>query len=56
MHILEEMIESKLKEKYTEEDVERFYSTFKDNLRSYREENSLAVETLFDVIDFDKFK
>ena len=33
--ILEEIIAAKLKEKYSEEQIEGFYLSFKDNLKQY---------------------
>ena len=54
--ILEEIIAVKLKEKYSEEQIEAFYLSFKDNMKDYEKENALTVETIFGLIDFDKFK
>lgn len=56
MTILEEIIAAKLKEKYSEQQVEGFYLSFKDNLKKYEAENTLSVETIFGLIDFEKFK
>ena len=54
--ILEEIIAAKLKETYSEDQVENFYLTFKDNLAKYEAENPIAVDIIFGLIDFDKFK
>lgn len=56
MSLLEEIIAAKLKEKYSEQQVEEFYLSFQDNLKKYEAENTLAVETIFGLIDFEKFK
>ena len=54
--ILEEIIAARLKEKYSEEQIEAFYLSFQDNLKKYEQENAISVETVFGLIDFDKFK
>ena len=56
VYILEEMIEANLKEKYTNEQIEAFYASFKDNLSNYEKINPEVVDTLFGFIDFEKFK
>ena len=50
------MIEANLKEQYSDEEIELFYSTFKDNLSKYEKINPEVVDTLFGFIDFEKFK
>ena len=36
--------------------MEGFYLSFQDNLKKYEGENTLSVETIFGLIDFEKFK
>ena len=50
------MIESNLREKYSEEDIKQFYSSFRDNISAYEEYNSDGVDSLFGFLDFEKFK
>lgn len=54
--ILEEVIEANLKQQYSDEQIETFYSTFKENMPEYSKVNPEVVETLFGFIDFEKFK
>ena len=56
VYILEEVIEANLKQKYTDEQIENFYITFKDNMPEYQKVNPEVVDTLFGFIDFEKFK
>lgn len=42
--ILEEIIAAKLKEKYTEEQVENFYKSFQENIAKYTIQNILIRE------------
>jgi ADP-ribosylation factor 2-binding protein len=56
VYILEQIIEANLKEKYSDEQIELFYTTFKDNLSQYEKINPEVVDTLFGFIDFEKFK
>jgi hypothetical protein len=50
------MIEAKLKEKFSQEDIDEFYENFKERMAEYNEANSAAVDVLFGFVDFDKFK
>ena len=54
--ILEEIIAAKLKEKYSEQQIETFYGSFKDNMPRFEKENVIGVETIYSLVDFDKFK
>ena len=56
VYILEEIIEINLKDKYTDDQIEEFYASFKDNMPAYQKINPEVVESLFDFIDFEKFK
>ena len=56
VYILEQMIEANLLEKFSNEQIEAFYGTFKDNLGKYEKLNPEAVDTLFSFVDFDSFK
>lgn len=56
VYILEQIIEATLLSKYSNEDIEAFYGTFKENLTLYKTINPEVVETLFNFIDFDQFK
>ena len=40
----------------TDEQIEDFYSTFKDKMPDYKKINPEVVDSLFDFIDFEKFK
>lgn len=50
------MIEIKLKEKHSDDDILEFYSSFGDKMKAYEELNKDAVDFLFEMIEFDKFK
>lgn len=54
--ILEQIIETKLKESFSEDDINTFYKSFKDNLTHYESINSEVVDTIFGFTDFEKFK
>jgi hypothetical protein len=56
VYILEQMIEANLLEKFSNDQIEAFYGTFKDNLARYEKLNPEAVDTLFSFVDFDAFK
>ena len=45
-----------MKEKFTDEDIQEFYSTFKGNLEKYEKIDVETVDVLFGFIDFEKFK
>ena len=54
--ILDEIIEVKLLEKFSDEQVKHFYTTFPDNLKAYEQVNKETMDTLFAFQDFDSFK
>ena len=56
VYILENMIETNLHSKFSDEKIEAFYETFKVNLPEYEKLNPEVVDSLFAFIDFDKFK
>jgi hypothetical protein len=56
VYILETMIEANLLASFTNEQIEEFYGTFKENLKNYEKLNPEVVESLFAFIDFDTFK
>lgn len=43
-------------DKYSEEQIGAFYDHFKNNIQAYKQDNNDAVETLWDFLDFNKFK
>ena len=49
-------LDSELQKKHSEQDLEDFYKTFKDNYAEYKEINYDAVEILKNSIDFETFK
>lgn len=56
VYILERVIEANLHQKYTDEQIELFNETFKDNFEEYKKINPSVVETLYGFIDFQWFK
>jgi len=54
--ILEEIIEAKLKDTYTEDQIQGFYLNFTENFKEYEKENDEVVDILFGFTDFVKFK
>ena len=50
------MIEGKLKETYSEDQVIDFYTTFEEKMKDYEKTDKETVDFLFEMIDFDKFK
>lgn len=54
--ILDEIIEVKLLEKFSEEQVKTFYASFAANLSKYENINKDTVDNLFGFQDFDAFK
>ena len=56
VYILEQIIELNLRDRYTDEQIEAFYESFKDNMKEYEKVNLEAVDSLFGFIDFEKFK
>ena len=54
---MEQIIEAKLKENGTTDDeIQNFYTSFKDNLKVYEEIDMETVDVLFGFVDFEKFK
>lgn len=56
VHILDQMIDSKLKESYSDAELEAFYTGFKDRMPEYEKINKEVVDNLFAFLDFDVFK
>jgi hypothetical protein len=56
VHILDAMIDAKLKESYDDNELEQFYLGFKDKMPEYEKVNPEVVDNLFSFLDFDKFK
>ena len=56
LKINDDVIQSKLQEKFSEEQCINFISTFKDNLKNYEKEDKDTVDYMFELIDFQKFK
>ena len=54
--LLEQIIATDLGEKYSEEQIDAFYLAFKDNLEMFEKEDGWAYDTLWGLINFDKFK
>jgi len=54
--ILEQIIETKLREDFSDDDIKSFYKTFKDCLPDYEKINNETVDTIFGFTDFEKFK
>lgn len=56
MIILEQLIDLKLKELYSEEQMDGFYLDFKASFSNYEKDNQEVVQILLEFIDFQKFK
>lgn len=56
IEILDRIIESNILSKFSEEQVDSFYVTFKENIKTYNETSPRAVEILYGFIDFESFK
>lgn len=56
MYILEEIIETQLKNKFSEIEIEQFYQDFKTNIKVYQDHNQDVYDVLLSFIDFNKFK
>ena len=56
VYILDSVVEANLKEKFTNDQIDAFYLSFKDNLQEYKRINPEVVNTLFSFIDFEAFK
>ena len=50
------MIEAKLKEAFSEDQVIEFYGSFEENMKVYEAEDKETMDFMFELIDFDKFK
>ena len=53
---MEQIIEAKLKEQFTEPEIDAFFKGFEGNLAQYESINEDVVETLFSFIKFESFK
>lgn len=53
---MEKIIDGKLKEKFSEAQVDEFYSGFVEEFENYKTKNAEVVDTLMDFVDFAKFK
>ena len=56
IYIIDEGIESKLRENHSQEAIDGFYDKFRDNFARYRKQNEISVDILFGALDFQKFK
>ena len=56
MKILDELIDAKLVESFSNEQNDGFYKSFKDNQAAYKEINEAVYETLFGFVSFEQFK
>ena len=54
--ILDEIIEAKLVEKFSQEEIKSFYETFVKNFKSFEKLNEQTVDTLFEFKEFSQFK
>lgn len=53
---MEQLIEVKLTEKYTDTEVEQFYIAFEADYKRFEQEDQNSFEIIFSMIDFLKFK
>ena len=56
MNILDEHIDAQLKDKFNEEQIDLFKTTYAQNETTYREKNPVIHETLYAFVDFEQFK
>ena len=56
LKIQEDVIEWKLKEKFSEDQVMQFYESLEENIKTYEQKDKETMDFLFEMIDFDKFK
>ena len=59
VHLMEQILDVTLKGEghgHTEEQVDKFYETFKDNQELYKNMNEDVMDLLFGLVDFAKFK
>lgn len=54
--ILDEVIEAKLVEKFSQEEIKAFYESFVANHKEYEKINEQTVESLFEFKEFGLFK
>ena len=54
--ILDEVIEAKLVEKFSQEEIKAFYESFVANHKEYEKINEQTVESLFEFKEFSLFK
>ena len=54
--ILENIIETKLKQTYSDQFISEFYQSFKENFSQYEKINNEVVDTIFGFTNFEKFK
>ena len=53
---MEQIIETKLREDFSDDDIQAFYKSFKEKLPEYEKINSDTVDTIFGFTSFEKFK
>ena len=56
IHILDQLIDAKLREKFSEDQIESFYETYAKNSSVYKKTNPNVHDTLFGFVDFQKFR
>ena len=56
VHLLDQLMETQLKGKFSDQELEAFYVGFKDKMPVYEKIHIDVVDNLFAFIDFDKFK
>ena len=54
--ISETLIEAELQKDYSQDQIQKFYDHFKENLKDYEALSPETVDTLYAFIDFDVFK
>jgi hypothetical protein len=56
VNIMDQIIEVKLADKFSEDAINHFYSGFQDQIETYKSIDDLGMEILWGFIDFTKFK
>ena len=56
MGIVEQILESKLRETYSSDEIDDFYKTFNDKKAKYEEMDPETYDDLYQFIDFEHFK
>ena len=56
LKVQEDIIEAKLREKFSEDDVLAFYESLQEDIKVYEQKDKETVDFLYEMIDFDKFK